>query len=76
MGAVCTCADEGSDLATSKLSQNERSTVAGGRIKESDYTGVLFSLEKVSAYDPASRSIAFMEPVGDYTDLFSYCRIT
>ena len=76
MGAVCTCGEEGSiDLATSKLSMNERSTVAGGRIKESNYSGVLFCLQRLSAYDPASRSVAFMDPVGQYTELFSYCRI-
>lgn len=76
MGAVCTCAEEGSiDLATGKLSANERSTVAGGRIKESNYTGVLFCLQRTSAFDPASRSVAFLEPIGQYTDLFSYCRI-
>ena len=76
MGAVCTCGEEGGlDLATNKLSSNERSTVAGGRIKESDYTGVLFCLQRLSTYDPSSRSVAFLEPVGQYTELFSYCRV-
>lgn len=58
------------------LNQNEKSTIAGGMIKEKKYSGPLFSLEKLSRFNDRTKSITFVEAEGTYANLLSFCKIT